>query len=153
MQSQSYSALQKLNSMDKIHFLRILGIMKRLRMDYEMDCVFHWHYKLHYSTKWMGVDKSAVIVLDLKKCPMPEMGSSSDEEKLEAERLMSFNHPMVQRLAGVDVPVEDDCIMLGCMEAEVMVISQKCMCPDCRPKKARPSETATAETFRHYNQK
>ena len=52
-----------------------------------------------------------------------------------------------------DVPVEDECIMLGYREAEVRVISQKCMCPDCRPKKARPSETATAETFRHYNQK
>ena len=52
-----------------------------------------------------------------------------------------------------DVPVEDDCIMLGSMEAEVMVISQKCMCPDCWPKKSRPSETATAETFRHYIQK
>ena len=128
MQSQSASALQKLNSMDKMQFLRVMCILKKLRMEYELDCVFHWHYKLHYSTKWMGVDKSAVIVLDLKKCPMPEMGSSSDEEKLEAERLMSFNHPMVQRL--------------GCREAEVLV-----------PRLHMPSETATAETFRHYNQK
>ena len=103
--------------MDKIHFLRILHILKRIRMDYEKDCVFHWHYKLHYSTKWMGVDKSAVIVLDLKKCPMPEMGSSSYEEKLEALRL-------------------------GCREAEVLV-----------PRLHMPSETATADTFRHYNQK
>ena len=121
--------------MDKVHFLKIPKIMRGLRMEYEQDCVFHWNYKLHYSTKWMGVDKSAVIVLDLKKCPMPEMGSSSDEEKLEAEkekleaeRLMSFNHPMVQRL--------------GCREAEVLV-----------PRLHMPSETATAETFRHYNQK
>ena len=128
MHSQSDSALQKLNSMDKMQFLRVMCILKKLRMEYELDCVFHWHYKLHYSTKWMGVDKSAVIVLDLKKCPMPEMGSSSDEEKLEAERLMSFNHPMVQRL--------------GCREAEVLV-----------PRLHMPSETATAETFRHYNQK
>ena len=77
-----------------------------------------------------------------------------------------MKHPMVQRLAGVDVPVEDDCIMLGdsegllehdCImlgrEAEVRVISQKCMCPACRPTKAMPPETPTAETFRHYNQK
>ena len=71
-------------------FLRVLGIMKRVRMEYEQDCVFHWNYKLHYSTKWMGVDKSAVIVLELKKCPMLEMGSSSHEAKLEAERLMSL---------------------------------------------------------------
>ena len=128
VQAERDIIMNKRNSMDKIHFLRILGIMKRMRMEYEKDCVFHWHYKLHYSTKWMGVDKSAVIVLDLKKCPMPKIGSSSDEEKLEAERLMSFNHPMVQRL--------------GCREAEVLV-----------PRLHMPSETATAETFRHYNQK
>ena len=67
--------MNKRKSMDKVHFLRILGIMKRVRMEYEQDCVFHWNYKLHYSTKWMGVDKSAVIVLDTK---------------LEAERLMSL---------------------------------------------------------------
>ena len=48
-----------------------------------------------------------------------------------------------------DVPVEDECIMLGYREAEVRVISQKCMCPDCRPTKAGPPETPTAETFRH----
>ena len=51
--------------MDKVHFFKILKIMKGLRMEYEQDCVFHWNYKLHYSTKWMGVDKSKVIVLDL----------------------------------------------------------------------------------------
>ena len=41
----------------------------------------------------MGVDKSAIIVLELKKCPMLEMGSRSHEaelEALEAERLMSL---------------------------------------------------------------
>ena len=105
MQSQSDSALQKLNSMHKLHFLRILGIMKRVRMDYEMDCVLHWHYKLHYSTKWMGVGKSAVIVLDLKKCPMPEMGSSSDEEKLEVQMLPRLHMPSLRvpqlRLSGI----------------------------------------------------
>ena len=120
--------MNKRRSIDKVYFFRILGIMKRVRMEYEQDCVFHWNYKLHYSTKWMGVDKSAVIVLDLKKCSMPEMGSSSHEAKLEAERLMSFNHPMMQRL--------------GCREAEVLL-----------PRLHMPSETATAETFRHYNQK
>ena len=56
--------------MDKVLFFKILKIMKGLRMKYEQDCVFHWNYKLHYSTKWMGVDKSAIIVLELKKCPM-----------------------------------------------------------------------------------
>ena len=56
--------------MDKLHFFKILKIMKGLRMAYEEDCVCHWNYKLHYSTKWMGVDKSAIIVLELKKCPM-----------------------------------------------------------------------------------
>ena len=79
--------------MDKVHFFKILKIMKGLRMKYEQDCVFHWNYKLHYSTKWMGVDKSAIIVLELKKCPMLEMGSRSHEaelEALEAERLMSL---------------------------------------------------------------
>ena len=49
---------------------------------------------MHYSTKWMGVDKSAAIVLELKKCPMLEMGSRSHEAELEAameaERLMSL---------------------------------------------------------------
>ena len=79
--------MNKRKSMDKVHFLRILGIMKRVRMEYEKDCVFHWHYKLHYSTKWMGVDKSKIIVLDLKQYHMPGMGSSSDEEKLEVLRL------------------------------------------------------------------
>ena len=44
---------------------------------------------------------------------------------------------------------EDDCMMLGYKEAEVRVISQKCMCPACRPTKAMPPETPTAETFRH----
>ena len=91
--------------MGKVHFLRILGIRKKARRDYEKDCVFHWHYKLHYSTKWMGVDKSAVIVLDLKKCPMPEMGSSSDEEKLEVQRLPRLHMPSLRvpqlRLSGI----------------------------------------------------
>ena len=67
-------------------------------------------------------------MLDLKQYHMPGMGSSSDEEKLEAERLMSFNHPMMQRL--------------GCREAEVLL-----------PRLHMPSETATVETFRHYNHK
>ena len=91
MHSQSDSALQKLNSMDKMQFLRVMCILKKLRMEYELDCVFHWHYKLHYSTKWMGVDKSKIIVLDLKQYHMPGMGSSSDEEKLEVLRLPRFS--------------------------------------------------------------
>ena len=104
--AQALSQLwNKRNSMDKSHFLRILHIMKRMRMEYENDCVFHWHYKLHYSTKWMGVDKSAVIVLDLKKCPMPEMGSSSDEEKLEVQMLPRLHMPSLRvpqlRLSGI----------------------------------------------------
>ena len=44
---------------------------------------------------------------------------------------------------------EDDCMMLGYKEAEVRLVSQKCMCPACRPTKAMPPETPTAETFRH----
>ena len=79
--------------MHKVLFFKILKIMKGLRMEYEQDCVFHWNHKLHYSTKWMGVDKSAIIVLELKKCPMLEMGSRSHEaelEALDAERLMSL---------------------------------------------------------------
>ena len=93
MHSQSDSALQKLNSMDKMQFLRVMCILKKLRMEYELDCVFHWHYKLHYSTKWMGVDKSKIIVLDLKQYHMPGMGSSSDEEKLEEVAMSSAWHP------------------------------------------------------------
>ena len=80
MHSQSDSALQKLNSMDKMQFLRVMCILKKLRIEYELDCVFHWHYKLHYCTKWMGVDQSKIIVLDVKQYHMPGMGSSSDEE-------------------------------------------------------------------------
>ena len=49
---------------------------------------------MHYSTKWMGVDKSAIIVLELKKCPMLErrwrLSLKRRQEGLEAERLMSL---------------------------------------------------------------
>ena len=101
MHSQSDSALQKLNSMDKMQFLRIMCILKKLRREYELDCVFHWHYKLHYCTKWMGVDKSKIIVLDLKQYHMPGMGSSSDEEKLEEVAMNS----LVADAAGLDTGV------------------------------------------------
>ena len=80
--------------MHKVLFFKILKIMKGLRMKYEQDCVFHWNHKLHYSTKWMGVDKSAIIVLELKKCPMLErrwrLSLKRRQEGLEAERLMSL---------------------------------------------------------------
>ena len=105
MHSQSDSALQKLNSMDKMQFLRVMCILKKLRREYELDCVFHWHYKLHYSTTWMGVDKSKIIVLDLKQYHMPGMGSSSDEEKLEVQRLPRLHMPSLRvpqlRLSGI----------------------------------------------------
>ena len=59
----------------------------------------------HDSFAIVGVDKSAVIVLDLKKCPMPEMGSSSDEEKLEVQRLPRLHMPSLRvpqlRLSGI----------------------------------------------------
>ena len=106
--------------MNKVLFFKILKIMKGLRMKYEQDCVFHWNYKLHYSTKWMGVDKSAITVLELKKCPMLEMGSRSHEAELqaelEAERLMSLLvHPELaargERAAGAD---QDDHRSLDC---------------------------------------
>ena len=83
--------------MDKVHFFKILKIMKGLRMEYEQDCVFHWNYKLHYSTKWMGVDKSAVIVLDLKQCPlMPGRQSCNAKAKAAMPKLPSCNAKAVE---------------------------------------------------------
>ena len=44
--------------MNKKLFLRILGIMKRVRKQYEDT---HWNYKWHFATKWMGKDKSVPV--------------------------------------------------------------------------------------------
>ena len=37
MHSQSDSALQKLNSMDTMQFLRIMCILKKVRREYELE--------------------------------------------------------------------------------------------------------------------
>ena len=46
-------------------------------------------------------------------------------------------------------PVEEDCIMLGYRDPDIQFITQKRMCPACRPDKATPPETPTSKTFRH----
>ena len=48
-----------------------------------------------------------------------------------------------------NAPVEEDCIMLGYRDPEIQFITQKCMCPACRPNKATPPEIPTSKTFRH----
>ena len=50
--------------MNKQFSLRILGIVKRLRQEYESAHPYStWNYNRHFNTKWMGIDKPVVTEL------------------------------------------------------------------------------------------
>ena len=51
--------------MSKEYFLCIVGIMEKVRKQYESS---HWIYTRHFCLSWMGLDKSRIILLDKNNC-------------------------------------------------------------------------------------
>ena len=49
--------------MSKEYFLDLVAILKKVRKEYEDS---HWIYTRHFCVRWMGIDRSRIVVLDTK---------------------------------------------------------------------------------------